>query len=156
MVGSMSLRLFVNHPDNYDTRAAASQPVISRAGKVLIGYGSPGLPSWRATFTHSYTRDRFTAGLTERFTGSYYRGVTEVFAADFPTNAPSRTYVDLNLTQELATTSKMQLFLNVQNLFDVEPPVQQYGAAAGLNVPTDTAVYDIVGRYFTLGVRAKF
>ncbi len=42
--------------------------------------------------------------------------------------------------------SKVTVYGNVQNVFDKEP------ALAALNSP----YFDIVGRYFTLGVRANF
>lgn len=154
--GTLNLRAFANYLDKYDTQASATQATLAHAGHVLVGYASPGLPKWRGLLSQTYMRDRFTFALTERFTGSYDRGMTEVFASDFPLKSPNRTYVDVNMTYDLSSNNNAQVFLNVQNLFDVTPPVHQFGGAADLNTPTDTAIYDIVGRYFTAGVRVKF
>ncbi len=154
--GRLSLRGFANYLDQYDTQASATQPVLHRAGKVVNGYGTAGLPKWRGLLTQNYSQDTFDITLTERFTGHYYKGVTEVFAAGYPTNSPNRTYVDANINFNIAGAGKPQFFINVQNLFDVKPPVEQFGAATNLNTPTDTAIYDVIGRYFTVGFRTQF
>jgi iron complex outermembrane recepter protein len=154
--GNLSLRAFVNYLANYKTQASPSQPILDRAGKTINGYSTAGLPHWRGLLTQTYSNDRVSVSFSERFTGSNYRGVTEVFAPGFDTISPNRTYVDVNLTYNVLERSRGQLFLNIQNLFNATPPVQQYGAAAGLNAPTDSSKYDVVGRYFTLGFRSKF
>lgn len=154
--GTLSLRAFANYLDEYSTQASASQPVLKRAGKTINGYTTGGLPKWRGLLTQTYASTAFDLTLSERFTGSYYRGVTEVFAAGFDTHAPNRTYVDANINFNIEARGKPQFFINVQNVFNVSPPVQQYSAATGLTVPTDTTVYDIIGRYFTVGFRTRF
>jgi len=49
----------------------------------------------------------------------------------------------------------IELFGNVNNLFDKKPPLIP-GTVPGVNLPTNIAVYDFVGRAFTAGVRFKF
>ncbi|GAB7555411.1 TonB-dependent receptor [Novosphingobium sp. 11B] len=160
--GRLSLRAFANYLDKYDTQNASSQPVVHRAGRTINGYSSGtgvaggGLPKWRGMLTQTYSQEDFDITFTERFTGSFNRGVTEVFAPGFQTRSPNRTYVDANINFNIPLPSKPQFFINVQNLFNVKPPVQQYGAATGLNAPTDTTIYDTIGRFFTVGVRAQF
>ncbi len=45
--------------------------------------------------------------------------------------------------------------MNIRNLFNVNPPPTG-GAVTNLNVQTDKVIYDVVGRYFTAGVRVRF
>jgi outer membrane receptor protein involved in Fe transport len=52
----------------------------------------------------------------------------------------------------------MEFFVNIQNLFDAEPPVGGYsgnGTRAGLRDGFALGD-DVVGRYFTAGFRVKF
>jgi outer membrane receptor protein involved in Fe transport len=48
-----------------------------------------------------------------------------------------------------------ELFGNVNNLFDKKPPLIP-GTVPGVNLPTNIAVYDFIGRAFTAGVRFRF
>jgi len=160
--GDLDLRAFVNYLDTYDTQNPG-QPVIHRAGRIqgVIGAGAgevgrAGLPKWRATLMQTYSRGPFSIAFTERFTGTYKRFLaTHVLHPDMEAleKAPNRIYVDANVQYELGTG--IQAFLNVQNLFDTKPPVFQPGAATNLEAPTDKQIYDVVGRYFTVGVRVK-
>ncbi len=154
--GRLTLRAFANYLDEYSTQAGAAQPVLQRAGRTINGYGTGGLPKWRGLLVQTYAQDGFDITVNERFTGHYRRGVTEVFAPGFDTVSNNRTYVDLNLNVNIAGPGKPQFFVNVQNLFNVKPDIQQYGAATNLTAPTDTTIYDIIGRYLTVGVRARF
>lgn len=153
--GNLDLRAFVNYLDTYNTQAGVTQPVIQRAGRRLTSaVDAGGIPKWRALLSQTYSNGGFTLSLTERFTGTYQR-VIGVTAAGFPNKAPNRIYVDLNLSHDILA-DKGELFLNVQNLFDVKPPIFQTGAATDLHAPTDKTIYDVIGRYFTAGVRVKF
>lgn len=154
--GDLSLRAFVNYLDSYATQSSPTQAVLERAGRSIAGFGTAGLPKWRALFSQSYQKGAFGISFTERFTGSNLVGVTEVFAPTVRTKLPNKVYVDANLTYDVMEDDKAQIFLNVQNLFNVTPPIIQFGQAADLNVPTDTSKYDIVGRYFTAVIRVKF
>ena len=57
----------------------------------------------------------------------------------------ARTYVDLGM--QARSMDRFTLFGNVNNLFDVAPP---------LITTTANAHYDGVGRYFTIGARVNF
>lgn len=155
--GRIDLRAFVGYLDKYDTQSPG-QPVTHRAGYVIQGTTSnpAGLPQWKGMLSQIYTSERFTFGLSERFTGNYRRGVQSVYFTPGTGNSPNRTYVDANLAFDIGGKHKFEWFLNVQNLFDVTPPIRQPFTATDNGVPTDKTIYDIVGRYITTGVRLKF
>ncbi|WP_066531988.1 TonB-dependent receptor plug domain-containing protein [Sphingobium sp. EP60837] len=161
--GDLSLRAFINYLDAYDTEASGA-PVVHRAGRIqgVIGAGAGevgrgGLPKWRGTLTQEYIRGPFSISFAERFTGTYKRFLaTQVVHPEMLPliKAPNRTYVDMNVQYEVRTG--IQAFVNVQNLFDVNPPVFQPAFATNIETPTDKQLYDVIGRYFTAGVRVKF
>lgn len=153
--GNLSLRAFAGYLDKYSTQDTALLPVINLAGRSLASQADVGLPKWKGMLSQTYSNERLSFTLSERFTGSYvYGSPTQVFAS--PIKAPNKTYVDLNLSYDLMADNRFEAFLNVQNLFNVAPPVLNTTLATNLAVPTDKATYDVIGRYFTLGFRAKF
>ena len=56
----------------------------------------------------------------------------------------SRTYVDLGM--QARVSDWLTLFGNINNVFDVAPPISTVG----------NPHYDVMGTYFVLGVRARF
>lgn len=105
------------------------------------------VPKWRGTVTFTYESDRFGGDLRARYLDGGGYAPPEVIQA--PNNhIASRTYVDLGLRTylDVADDTRLTVFGNVQNLFDKEP------ALGAVNSP----YLDIMGRYFTLGVRANF
>ena len=68
------------------------------------------------------------------------------------------TYFDANVQYKVGTESMgdYSLFLNVQNLFNKDPPVVPInGGLLYAGRPTNVTVYDILGRVFRAGVRFK-
>lgn len=160
--GDLNLRAFAGYLDSYQTQTKAGQPILERAGAVIGGISTPGLAKWKGLLSQTYTQDRFSLSLSERFTGSYRRGIvgptvaTTTYFAAGEEYSPARTYVDLNVTFDVSENKRFQFFFNVQNLFNVDPPIIQGATATDNATPTDKTFYDIVGRYFTTGVRLKF
>lgn len=150
--GNMTLRGFVNYLDKYDTQSAASQPVRVRVGRATDD--GIGLPRWKGLLSQSWDNERFGVSLSERFTGKYVLGPPQQ-VWEVPFVMPNRVYVDTNITYNFDTAKRYQAFLNVQNLFNVTPPLLPT-LIENLTPPTDKVAYDPVGRYFTVGIRAKF
>ncbi|WP_338242709.1 TonB-dependent receptor plug domain-containing protein [Aurantiacibacter hainanensis] len=69
----------------------------------------------------------------------------------------SVTYIDLRLGYEfdLAGT-EVEIYGNITNLGDEAPPVTpSYSAFLGYSSQVNTAVYDVLGRRYTLGIRVR-
>ena len=66
-------------------------------------------------------------------------------------------YTDLTLRGKIniGEGRKLEPFLTINNLLDRAPPLIP-GTVPGVNLPTNIAVYDFVGRAYTAGVRFKF
>ena len=65
-------------------------------------------------------------------------------------NLPSHTYHDLGAVWAIDET--FELSAGIRNLFDKEPPVYENS----IDQNTDPSTYDMVGRFYFAGVRAKF
>jgi outer membrane receptor protein involved in Fe transport len=91
-----------------------------------------------------------------RYIGSGSRNTTYVpgdIAPQFATIG-SVTTVDLGARYKLPTRGAPELYLNVQNVLDRDPPLIPSSALVGGQ--TNVGLYDTIGRYFTAGVRVQF
>ena len=65
-------------------------------------------------------------------------------------------YTDMTLSYRLPVANgHVEFFGTVNNLFDKDPPLIP-GTIPGVNIATNFALYDTVGRAFTGGIRFKF
>jgi hypothetical protein len=99
----------------------------------------------------------------ERSTGDTVRSFVRFFQnyAD----EPARWYTDINIAYDLNDTGMMrwlggdeigkQIFFNGQNIFDAKPPIVSDCCNPGLQYPTDRVKYDVIGPYFTVGLRLR-
>ena len=72
-------------------------------------------------------------------------------------NVPSITYVDLRVAKTFGADNKMEVFANVNNLLDREPiPTPGAIGRAGTGGAFQTALYDVLGRRYTLGMNYSF
>ncbi len=154
--GDISLRAFVNYLERLNTQDRDDAAVVENAGYTYAIQNGYGLPKWRGLLSQTYRTDRFSFTVSERFTGSYTQGRQgQVWTdPDFP-QMPNEIYVNLNSTYFFDEDQRIQGFVNIRNLFNVNPPPTG-GAVTNLNVQTDKVIYDVVGRYFTAGVRVRF
>jgi iron complex outermembrane recepter protein len=113
--------------------------------------GETTTPKWRALGSVGYNIGALDAFLQGRYIGSNVLNVNWTAVDSEYFEVPSALYVDAQLGLDLGAAD---LFLNIQNLLDKDPvfaPSQdQY-----FN-PTNSNVYDQVGRTYRLGVRMEF
>ena len=124
----------------------------------------PGTPTqWRDVskvhmsnfFGYSVGEWRFN--VQHRYLSEYNRQTTagQVWTEQY---SPSRNYFDFNITRKVTfETGTMDAYLSVQNVFDVRPPITPTNIAnPGIYyLGAGARDYDGVGRYFTVGVRAR-
>jgi iron complex outermembrane receptor protein len=151
--GRMIFRMLASHVDAliFDDAANRSDTAGDVGGTVILG-----VPRWRGVASAAYEDRRFTVDLRARYVGgghfnSQPGGETSCDPDGRTALCPDikgRTYVDLGLQYTLPyglhEDSRITLFGSVANLFDRDPPVFP-----------NRMHYDVVGRYFTFGVRAK-
>lgn len=130
-----------------------TQPIAG--GAITNNAGVNGVSKVRLNLMLAYTTDTWNVGVVQR-----WKSKQKAFAPPIVSNIPDAdayAYTDVSAEYKLRGIGKdMTLFANVQNLFDKNPPI--FGTTAGApGLFSSYAVgYDVVGRYYTLGLRAKF
>jgi iron complex outermembrane recepter protein len=104
-----------------------------------------GMPSWRVNGSVGYSDNNLSGLVRMRYISpGYYNRNLRI------TNnrVEAYTYVDLQLTAKIPTGSGhgMEVYANVSNLFDKDPPIAS----------AFSPFYDTVGRFMTIGTRIKF
>jgi outer membrane receptor protein involved in Fe transport len=149
--GSLDFRLLYGYQPVLNSRAFPTSVLLSYAG-------APGLSKSRVSALINYQdRGGFSFGTQLRYYSAESRSenATLVFA-DPP--LPSQFYVDLNIAQEVKVAGGgVAFFFNVNNLFDKQPRLSP--ATTRPNPGTGNSAVsgdDVLGRYFTAGVRFHF
>jgi iron complex outermembrane receptor protein len=152
----LDLRAFVSYLDSYKTQAGPTAPVVERAGLVTSTATTAGLPKWRGMLQQAYRNNGLTIQFTERFTGSYRRTTVQEFFDPAFVKAPNKIYTDLYASKAIGDKDAFTLFFQVENLFNVKPAYLPATVNPGFTYPTDKTLYDVLGRYFTAGVKLRF
>lgn len=157
--GAVDFSLFVTHLKHLKTtdRPGPTGVTVDNAGV------QAGSPKWVASAFINYKLDPFTIGLQARtfstirysalFFGPGEDGYDPALSTSLNKNVfPSQVYFNLNGTYDFERgNNKFQLFANVSNLFDKDPPAY---AIAAINLGGNP--YDYVGRTFKVGLRFDF
>jgi outer membrane receptor protein involved in Fe transport len=151
-----SARIFVNHQPKLSF--VTQNSVLEHAG---VAYDTGSLypsPKWSATgYLHIEPLKSFSIDIIERWRSALTQ---QVSATQIWTNpeVPSFYTTGLNLGWKVEDTrlGKMEVFFNIQNLFDRDPPPAAYynspqpGQFGGWAIGDDP-----MGRYFTFGIRVR-
>lgn len=149
--GQISLNLITSYLNSFQIKSLPGDPFLEYAGTIGNGQIDPiaiSRPHWKSNLYLTYDNGPVTAGATWRFIGNMDNAANVGVANGTAAGVPSVSYFDLNLHYRL--TPKLELWGTVVNLTDKQPPV--YPAVGS----TDAATYDVVGRAFTVGIKARF
>jgi iron complex outermembrane receptor protein len=118
-------------------------------GQSIVGISDP---KYRFTSRFSYLRGPATVSVRWR----WLDGTKDARTLSDPTFVPitnykAKHYFDLSATYDI--TEHFTLFAGVDNIFDTDPPISG-DLQVGAN--TDPSLYDVLGRRFFFGGRAKF
>ncbi|RAK60572.1 TonB-dependent receptor [Phenylobacterium hankyongense] len=144
--GRLELRGLASVLTDYSLKPSATQP---RQGQ--LNYGNN--PRISGSLEANYSNGPWSVRVAERWTGSAKRSRTTIF-----TNydvQPNVNYTDLNVAYKFGAERQYEAFASVQNLFNVDPPLIADSANPGLQFPTNRAMYDVIGRYITVGFRFR-
>src|SRR5690606_4568938 len=137
--GSLRFRALATYVDELIFNSGAN--VRDTVGSVGDQVPS-GLPRFRGTLSAAYYTDALTVDARVRYVGGGDFGKQQNM---WNQDMRARTYVDLGA--DFTIFDNYTLFGRVTNLFDENPP---------LITTTYSPHYDVVGRYYTVGVRASF
>ena len=144
VTGPWSFRLFGTYQPTNDSQAAAGERIVRNVG-----------PKVRMSAFLGYTGEHIKVGLQDSWQSSYdLRSLPETLYAD-PTISAFNT-VDLSIEGKVEVGgSTFSPYLSIQNLFNAQPDILPSTGSIGLNYPVPPNT-DIMGRYFTMGVKARF
>jgi iron complex outermembrane receptor protein len=126
----------------------------------------PGAPFSRLTAPHTrltgflnYTLDKWTFGLEDRWQSGFSLVSGPITSATNNWVSPyvgSQNVVDLNIERDFVDGDiDYNGYLVIQNMFNSQPPLSGSTTNIGLNYPVAPQGRDIMGRYFTIGIRIK-
>ncbi len=162
---SLDLRLFASwlleRSETSSTGATtdfAGQTGATQGSQVYQPYAD-----FKATAGLTYRNGGFSSLLQVRYTGEGYQDVcgvagrcpVQVYLND--NTVDDVAYIDLRLGYDFDLGgAELQVFGNITNLTDVDPPLTpSYSPFLGYSSQINTAVYDVLGRRFTVGAKLR-
>jgi hypothetical protein len=158
---AVSLRdLLENWDGSLSIRALANlQPVnqsIQYPGAPLV---VAAYPKGRLSLFVTYSLGDWSFNLLDRLISGFDKR-TQLGQVYAKPRVPAINYVDLNIVRKFrADDASLEAYVSVQNVFDQRPPVNPTNATnpglyfMGVQGST-TSLYDAIGRYATIGLRA--
>ncbi|MET0180785.1 MAG: TonB-dependent receptor, partial [Novosphingobium sp.] len=155
---TLGVRLLANRVLRYAKQGTTAAPSISSAGVIdhsLIAV----VPKWTGTLDLSWQRGPLTAHVATRYIDRLKLGLPPGTPGGFvytERRLPAVAYVDAGISRTITSgAGEIGLFADAHNLFDRKPPVFPGNNLAGLLYPTYLPLYDVVGRFLTVGVRLR-
>jgi iron complex outermembrane receptor protein len=141
---------------SYVTHLSTTVPIagtVDRAGD--LGPNN-GVAHWRGTFQLDYKNGPYDAFVQLRYIGSGKYNNTYAQGVDINNNhIPSITYADFNFRYLLPNVpGDWSVFAGVNNAFNQRAPLDPSTGSNGTY--TQTSFYDVIGRYFRIGVDFKY
>ena len=147
--GDLALRLIGTYQPVRKSQSIASLPPTESAG---LANNS----KLRMNLNAAYSSGGLNVAATARWQSGAWFSDPRRFV-DLRGRIPAYTYVDLAISYRTEISGhEFTPFLTVENLFNKRPPVAGHTASVpGLFYPSAEG-YDVIGRYFTMGVRGRF
>jgi outer membrane receptor protein involved in Fe transport len=149
----LTARLFATWlGENSSTNFGAAK--VDRAGQTG---GAFALPQYKATMSLGYDRDALGVLLQARYIGDGELDANESRLIRVDDNSVgSALYFDLNLSWR-PVDDHWRVYANVTNVLDRDPPVTaSFGSLQSSSGQTNPALFDLLGRRYTLGVAIDF
>lgn len=156
--------IFSGDPGDLRVRALAGYVAKNMTTSPLLtevyndaGNARASLPHWRANLILNYDRGWFSAFTQVRYIGAMTWDKSRVLGVDTDFNhINAQVYLDSQFSVHIPAFGHEQtIFLNIHNLLDKKPPYDPSTGGA-TPVPTDTGLFDQVGRMFRIGVNLRF
>jgi iron complex outermembrane receptor protein len=154
--GMVGVRVLGTRLIDYIQQNSAQSVARQYAGNAdfIQGFYPLPMPKWRGNLELNYSRDSLSFGLQERYVGDVHKSDQFLHQVN---RLKGVFYTDLNATYSRDVMgAKTDFYITVNNVFDQKGRLFLISPVPGLNIPTARSVYDIVGRYFTVGVKARF
>jgi outer membrane receptor protein involved in Fe transport len=159
--GNLNLRLTGLYLlDDYNANNGCAPGALGKKSDLVGAIGVCGVnPKIRARLAANYTIGRFGINVQERYTHSGLRNPNYLEGFDISDNTvPAIAYTDMTFKYGLESLfgAAGEVYLNVTNVFDKDPPPTNSTAGRSWIDPTEQEVYDLLGRRFVLGMRLNW
>ena len=155
---TLGVHLVANRVLSYVTQGAASAPAVSSAG-VIDNSLTAVVPKWTGTLDLSVHRGPLFGHMAVRYIDSLKIGLPPGTPGGFvygPQRLPAIAYLDAGISRAITSgNTEFEIFADAHNLADRGPPVFPGNNLAGLIYPAYLPLYDVVGRYLTVGIRVR-
>lgn len=155
---TLGARLVATRVFRYVTQNSSAAPAVSSAGYAdnsLTAF----VPKWTGTLDLAFTRGPTTAHVAGRYIDQLRLGLPTGTPGAFvyaDRRLPAVGYADIGVGHTVAAgRTSVEFYADIHNLFDRKPPPFPGNNVAGLLYPTILPLYDVVGRFFTVGVKAR-
>jgi len=112
-----------------------------------------GVPRWRGMLSATYVNGPYSFTVAERYIGSMKQLGAIPDAVFASPRVPAIFYTSISAAYTIDTnTGPVELYGTINNLFNQQPPLVP-NTLPGVGYPTVPNLYDLDGRYFTLGLR---
>ena len=111
-------------------------------------------PKTRVTTFLRYEHDNLSIGVQDRWLSGFSK-VTADGQVWVDPHVRAFNSADLNVEYKLGQAASTTVYLTIQNAFDAKPEIVPLAGSVGLTFPVPPG-QDIMGRYYTVGVRARF
>jgi outer membrane receptor protein involved in Fe transport len=127
---------------------------FDRAGQVGA---SGGVPKWQFNIDANLRMGPFGVGVNERIIGAGSYNSTWVEGVDIDDNhLPAVAYTDLTASYRFDVAgNQWELYGTVNNLLDQDPPREAGQYFVFGTIPSNSSLYDAIGRAYTLALRIR-
>jgi iron complex outermembrane receptor protein len=150
--GTIALNTAVSYLESFKIQALPGAPSYDYAGSIGTGVETTaGLahPEWKSVTSFTYSLGGASLGLRWRYIDSMISSARVVNPASTTRGVAAYNVFDLNARFETGETTEFRM--GATNLFNKKPP--QVGDTEG---NYDAQNYDVIGRYFFIGITKKF
>ncbi len=153
--GTFNTRLLLTYQPSLLTNTGIPGAVVTNAA------GAVPAAATRVTLDYGYTNGPFSANAQTRYLSSERQNANPALIFQTPA-VPAITYTDLTLAYRFKlrpqdSDGAGQVFLSIQNLMNQQPHIWMpvgFTSAPGFRYPAPFDE-DVIGRYFTVGIRYK-
>lgn len=147
--GNLSLSTVLTYVDKLTTNS--NGVIVNTAGQLT---GTNATPKWRAASNITYSNGPLMVRVAGNFVGGgRYDNTYGPLDLNYNSYA-GRYYLDLSASYDL--TKAVQIYAKVENLTDVAPPLLAENTVVRAGAANASGFYDVIGRNFGIGVRARW
>jgi outer membrane receptor protein involved in Fe transport len=148
--GQLGITFLANYLDKYVVQELATSPAEDWAGTTGEGHQY----EYRTFTTLTYRNDTFSVNLRHRYLPSLDH--SSIVRNPATTTQGPGDYHIFDLSGRYSLTEVLELRAGIDNLFDRDPVITARSPTSSGTGTTNAEYYDVLGRRFYVGLKARF